>query len=65
MLDTLKFLLMDKAHLEGNLPEDCIGSHVVNFNEGGKGYKAISIEITTNDVDDYKAEKSNYTYCLT
>lgn len=65
MLDTIKFLLMDKALLEGNLPADCLGLHVVNLNEGGKGYEPVRIEITTDDVDDYKEEKSNYTYCLT
>lgn len=63
-IEDIKYIILDKASLSGLYPEDCLGSHTVNLNDGG-GYKPISVNIEKNDIEDYLAKKANYHYCLT
>ena len=59
MLNLIKFVLLDKAHLNGEDPKDHIGSHRVNVNEGS-GYNEVLVNITPMDVKRYWAEKVTY-----
>lgn len=63
-IEDIKYLILDKAHLSGLYPEDCLGLHIVSLNEGN-GYTSVSVNINKDDIDRYLEEKSSCIYSLT